>query len=386
MRFGNVVIAGVHATRQARRLPGLTSMDVTVGAVNGALQDAGLTWEEVDGWAVDWPGPTGQPYESGCWAKYAGANARYVTSNVADSSGVRGVLKAAAAIETGLCDVAVVGGGVAGVRAPRAGGPLVGAELGMEFVDRWGAASIPRFALVAQRHMHSFGTTPEQLAQAAATVRNHGHANPEAVMFGKGPYSIEQILASPMISSPFHLLDVCILAEGGAAVVLARKDRARDLRAAPISIIGGALEYVDAPQVELPTWERTGRLGTHAAARAFGMAGVRPYETDVFNVYDPNSFEIVRHIEALGLCGEGEGGPYVASGAIGLDGATPVNTDGGLLSYTWLFTQQTTLKIVESVRQLRGTARNQIADVEIAVATNGGAATGQYGCAIMARA
>jgi acetyl-CoA acetyltransferase len=384
MAFNNVVIAGVYATRQARALPGQTSMDVCVEAAEGALADAGLAWEDVDGFAFDWPGPTGQAYDSGCWAKYTGHNASYVTGTIADSCGVRGLLKAAAAIEAGLCDVALVGGGVAGVRT--AGGPLVGAELGLEFMDIWGAGSVPRFALSATRHMHLFGTRPEHLAGVAATIRNHGHFNPEAVMFGKGPYTAEQVLASPVISTPFHLLDVCIMSEGGCAIVLTSKARACDLRSIPVAIIGGALEMVDASQVEVPTWERVGHLGRDAARRAYGMAGISAQDVGVFNVYDPNSFEVIRQMEVLGLCGLGEGGDYCNSGAIALDGAKPVNTDGGLLSYTWLYTQQTTLKVVESVRQLRGTAANQVADVHIAVATNGGTATGQYGCAVLAKA
>lgn len=378
MRNRRVAVAGVHLTEQARRLPGRTSFDVCLEAVTGALEDAGLTFADVDGAAIDWPGPGGQRDESGCWQPFAGRDLRYTTASVADSSGVRGVLKAAAAVAAGLCDVAVVGGGRAGVD-PSAG--MVGADLGMEFVDPWGATSIPRFALVAQRHMARYGTRPEHLATVAATIRNHGHANPEAVMYGRGPYTPEDVLASPLISTPFHLLDVCIMAEGGAAVVLTTLERARDLRQAPVMLLGGSLQYADAPQVEVPTWERVGRLGADAAARTLDAAGITVEDLDVLEVYDPNSFEVIRQFEVLGLCPEGEGGRYVADGRFGLDGKLPTNTDGGLLSFTWLYTQQTTTKVIESVRQLRGTARNQVAGAELAVATNGGSATGQYACA-----
>lgn len=377
-----VAIAGVHLTKQARSLPDRSSFDVCHEAVTGALADAGLTAADVDGWAVDWPGPSGQPYESGSWAKFAGANAGYTTSGVADSSGVRGVLKAAAAISAGLCDVAVIGGGRAGI-ASSAG--MVGADLGLEFVDLWGATSVPRFALVASQHMHRFGTTSEQLALVAAGIRNYGSRNPEAVMYGKGPYSVEDVLASRVVATPFHLLDICIMAEGGAAVVLTTLERARDLKQKPVVLLGGGLEYVDAPQVEVPIWERVGHLGAAAARRCFDTAGVTIDDVDVLNIYDPNSFEVIRQFETLGLCAEGEGGAYAQTGAFSLDGKLPTNTDGGLLSFTWLYTQQTTVKVIESVRQIRGTARNQVPGVNVAVATNGGSATGQYACAAFGR-
>jgi acetyl-CoA acetyltransferase len=378
MHMRKVAVAGVYLTRQARSLYGRTSFDVTLEAVTGALDDAGLTFGDVDGVAVDWNGPGGQADESGSWTPFVGHNLAYTTSSIADSSGVRGVLKAAAAVASGLCDVAVVGGGRAGTSA---GAGMVGADLGLEFVDLWGATSVPRFALVAARHMARFGTKPEQLARVAATIRNHGHVNPEAVMFGKGPYTPEDVLASRLVSTPFHLLDVCIMSEGGAAVVLTTLERARDLRRPPVVLLGGGLEYASAPQVEVPTWERVGRLGASAARRCFSAASIGVADIDVLNVYDPNSFEVIRQFEALGLCGEGEGGGYVDEGRFSLDGPLPTNTDGGLLSFTWLYTQQTTVKVVESVRQIRGTAVNQVDGAEVAVATNGGSATGQYACA-----
>lgn len=378
MRAREVAIAGVYLTEQARSLPGRTSFDVSMEAVTGALDDAGLTFDDVDGAAVDWSGPGGQADESGSWAPFVGHNLAYTTSSIADSSGVRGVLKAAAAVASGLCDVAVVGGGRAGRPA---GTGMVGADLGLEFVDLWGATSVPRFALVAARHMARFGTKPEQLARVAATIRNHGHVNPEAVMFGKGPYVPEDVLASRLVSTPFHLLDVCIMSEGGAAVVLTTRERAKDLRQPPVVLLGGGLEYVSGPQVEVPTWERVGRLGAGAARRCFAAAGIGVGDIDVLNVYDPNSFEVIRQFEVLGLCGEGDGGGYVDDGGFGLGGSLPTNTDGGLLAFTWLYTQQTTVKVVESVRQIRGTAVNQVEGAEVAVATNGGSATGQYACA-----
>jgi acetyl-CoA acetyltransferase len=242
-------------------------------------------------------------------------------------------MRAAAAISYGICDVAVVGGGRAGVQATSgSNAPLSGASLGREFLDVWAASSLLRFALVAQRHMQLFGTTSGQLARIAAGIRNNGHVNPEAVMFGKGPYTVADVLASRLVTTPFHLLDICIMSEGGAAVVLTAADRAPDLRHRPVAILGGSAEYVDAPQPDVPTYERVGRVGAGAARRALASAEVDVHDIDVFGLYDPNSFEVLRQFELLGLCEEGEGGAFAETGSFELGGKHPVNPDGGLLS------------------------------------------------------
>ena len=116
------------------------------------------------------------------------------------------------------------------------------------------------------------------------------------------------------------------------------------------------------------------------------MAGVGPHDVDVFSLYDPNSFEIIRQLEALGLCGEGEGGPLAASGAIAVGGKHPVNPDGGCLSYAWNGTQQMTLKVVEAVRQLRGTAVHQVEGAELAVVGNAGSGAQHYEMSLLGRA
>lgn len=387
MRHRDVVIAGIYATEQARTLPGRTSADVCMQAVDGALTDAGLTRDDVDGIAVDWPGPVGERFESGSWAKFLAGKAAYTTATIADTNGARGIMRAAAAISYGICDVAVVGGGRAGVQpASRSNAPLSSASLGREFLDVWAASSLLRFALVAQRHMQLFGTTSEQLAGIAAGIRNNGHVNPEAVMFGKGPYTVADVLASRLVATPFHLLDICIMSEGGAAVVLTAADRAPDLRHRPVAILGGSAEYVDAPQPDVPTYERVGRVGAGAARRALASAGAGVHDIDVFGLYDPNSFEVLRQFEILGLCEEGEGGAFGETGSFELGGKHPVNPDGGLLSHSWLAGQQTTMRVIECVRQLRGTAVNQVPDAELAYAAHGGSAIGGYACIVLGSA
>jgi len=381
MSLKDVAIVGVYATEQARQHPGRTSLDLALEAIHGAVADAKLSIDDVDGIAAEWPGPGGLPRHDGAsWARVLGHPMAWTSDGLFDNSGPRGVLKAAAAISAGLCSVAVVGGGQV---ARRVGSEPIGSGDVLEFTDYVGAYVMTQFALPAQRHMHEFGTTPEQLATVAATIRNHGNINPEAVMYGRGPYTADDVLASRMISSPLHLLDCCLVAEGGAAIVLTSAERAKDLDVQPIYLLGGGMEITDPHYTQAPRLDNTGWLGQSAIDRAFRLAGCTAAEIDAFMLYDATSFEVIRQVEMLGLCERGEGGAYSTPENIGLGGRTPVNPDGGLLSYTWLGAQQMTLKIIEAVRQLRGTAVNQIPDVNLALATASASATHHYECVVL---
>jgi acetyl-CoA acetyltransferase len=295
----------------------------------------------------------------------------WTSDEITDFGSVRGVLKAAGAIATGQCEVVVLGAAQADNKLT--GGAALGTGMEYEFADPFGVYNGPHFALVATRHMHQFGTTSEQIALVSATVRNNGHTNPEAVYFGRGPYTIEDVLSSRMIVSPFHVLDMAMIACGGAALVLTTAERAADLRHPPVLILGGAREMIRAGYANPPLLREVGFLGKKATERALGMAGVKVGDLDVLSLYDPNSFEIMRQLEMLGICGEGESGPFVETGAIALDGPYPVNPDGGLLSHSWNRLAQQGLKIVEGVRQLRGDACHQVPGAEVAFVTNAGA-------------
>nr|WP_271209686.1 thiolase family protein [Rhodococcus wratislaviensis]GLK34388.1 hypothetical protein GCM10017611_12350 [Rhodococcus wratislaviensis] len=383
MPLQDVAVVGIYATEQSRALPHRTSLELAQEAVFGAIADAGLKPSDVDGVAAEWPGAGGRPGEGSSWARALGGSVRWIADSLLDTSGVRGVLKAAAAINAGLCDVAVVGGGMAGMFGPGAT-VSAGVEPG-EFTDVWGAYVVPLFALVAAEHMHRFGTTSEQLASVSATIRNNGHTNPEAIMFGRGPYTVDDVLASPMVASPLHRLDVCLSGEGGAAVVLTSMARARDLPHIPVSVLGGSMEAIGGPYFTPPSYGAVGRIGAAAAERAFAIAGRSRDDVDVLSLYDPSSFEIIRQLEVLGYCPEGEGGRYVTSESIGIVGPRPVNPDGGCLSYAWNGTQQMTLKVIECVRQIRGTAVHQVQGVETALAANAGSAAGHYELAILGK-
>jgi acetyl-CoA acetyltransferase len=385
MKHRDVAIVGVYATRQAWRIADQSPFELVCEAVDGALADAGLSRGDVDGVAVDWPGPGGVRGEASSWSRILNRDIAWTSDGMLDRAGTRGVVKAAAAISAGLCDVAVVGGGQCGTRVR---GTPVGVQGGgtLEFTDPWGAYVVPLFALVAARHMHEFGTTSRQLAAAAVTIRNYGYKNPEAVMFGRAPITVDDVLASRMVASPFHLLDCCIAAEGGGAVVLTTLERARDLPRTPIEILGAGMQFHGAPYANPNVYRDIRRLGLDAVQRAYSMAGIGVADLDVAALYDSNSFEVVRQLEIIGVCGEGEGGPYVEETGIGLGSPLPVNTDGGCLSYAWNGLHQQTLKVVEIVRQLRGEAVFQVDGAEVGIAGNAGTGAGHLELAILGRA
>ena len=378
-------IVGVYQTKQARSLPGRTSQDLVIEAVKGAIADAGLDRRDIDGAAIDWPGPGGAPRDAENWAMYLKQPLSWVDSHHLDTAGVRGVLKAAAAVEMGLCETAVVGSGRAGPFS--ADGASPGANMSMEFAEPYGSFVMAQFALVATRHMHEFGTTAEQIAGLSATIRNHGHANPEAAMFGAGPYTAADILASPLIASPFHRLDCCLINEGGCALVITTAERARDLANHPVRVLGGGMEFFQGNYANPPLYRDMRQLGKGAVQRAFGKAGVAPGDVDVFSLYDPVSFEVMRQFEMLGLCAEGEGGAFVGGGRLDLGGQCPTNLDGGMLAGSWTGTGQLTLKVIECVRQLRRVNGNrQVVDAELALVSNAGSGAQHVELMVLGRA
>lgn len=387
MSLRDVAIVGTAATQQAKSIGGdRTSMSLTIDVMDAALADAGLTRDDVDGVALEWPGSglpvLGSTGDATHWARLMGHDLSWVSDGFMDIAGIRGVLKAAAAISAGLCEVAVVGGAQTGMFS---GGP-VGLPSVLEFTDIWDAGIVPLFALVAQRHMYEFGTTSMQLATVAASIRNYGYTNPEAVMYGKPAVTTEDVLASRLVATPFHLLDLCVNAEGGGAVVLTSVERARDLRQSAVSILGGGMQLHGAPYENPPLYRELGRVGSQAAQRALTLAQVSIEDLDVLALYDPNSFEVIRTLEVLGVCPEGEGGRYVQDVGIGLESPLPVNVDGGMLSYAWNGLQHQTLRVIEVVRQLRGTAVHQVSGAQVGLAANAGSAPGHQEFVVLGKA
>jgi acetyl-CoA acetyltransferase len=233
-----------------------------------------------------------------------------------------------------------------------------------------GAASA--HALHARRHMHRYGTTSRQLGAVAVAQREHASKRPGTLGYGQ-PITIDDHQASRMVVDPFRLLDCCRDTDGGVAVLVSSTERAHDLRGPSVPILGAGCGH------NLRNWWTGEVFDQHddiapAKATAFAQAGVDITDVDVAALYDPFTISVIMQLEAYGFCGPGEGGPFVESGGIGLDGAIPTNTGGGQLSgfYATGFTA-----VTEGLRQLRGeSGATQVAGAEIALVSGHGGNVG----------
>lgn len=368
--FRDVAIVGVHNTRQARVIEGHDSQSIAMEASLGAIADAGLHPRDIDG-------VVGGLASNFLYQSRIGPAWRSLSP-----LGIPAVLEAAMAIASGLATTVLVATGEAGSYRNH-GSTAPWTRPTNEFVACYGMFTAAEFALMARRHMHMYGTTPQQMAHAAAVVRNNGSINPEAVYFGKGPFTAENVLASRMIADPFHLLECATTSEGGTALVLTSADRADDLAKDPVWLLGGGTDYYGPAYQHPPVWDLgghrrsdliAGNVGRKAAEEAFACAGLGPNEVDVCEFYDPFSFELIRQFEAYGFCGEGEGGEYVTSGVIEPGGRHPLTTDGGTMSFSHGGASvQLFQRLVRGVQQLRGECRSaQVVGAEVAMCTGGG--------------
>jgi len=359
---GTATIVGAYNTKQARVLPGETSYSITLKAVQGALADAGLGLSDVDGLNV----LPGLQYRNGSDAfGYALGIPTFWVGTAAP--GPASVAEAALAIEAGMCTTVVIASGQAQVHTDKDSvAPWTRPE--NEFVECWGLMTPAEFALAAREYMHRFSVTQEQISYVASVIRNNGSRNPEAVYYGRGPFTTEDILASRMIADPYHLLDCCTTGEGGSALVLTSAERARDLPNRGVRVLGGGWDSWGPSYTHPPTYDQTAMWGRKAADAAFARAGLEREDIDVYEFYDNFSWEIIRYFEALRYCDVGEGADLVANGAIEVGGRYPVVTDGGTMSHSHTGESQRIQRVVQAVRQLRGTsAANQVEGAETAV-------------------
>ena len=292
-----------------------------------------------------------------------------MTLHIGGASGIAGIQDAAMAVASGVANNVVVVSGRNGSSMHRVSqaqaargiqAPHRQQMISMEFEGVYGA-NVPMqfYALIAQRHMHLYGTTSEQLGAVAVTMRRHAGMNEKAIM--TAPITIDDHQASRMITTPFHLFDCCIETDGSTAVVVSSAERAADAKRTPARILGIAEGHPDSPSSTATRVDHT-RIGiSKAAPRAFAMAGLTPQDLKLAMLYDPFTFIPIYTLENLGVVGPGEGGPFAAEGHIGLGGRLPVNTHGGLHSQA--HSQSGLNHVAEAVKQLRGIAgRAQVAD------------------------
>jgi acetyl-CoA acetyltransferase len=360
-----VAIAGVGASPQGR-LPGSSAITLGVEAFKRALDDAGLKKSDIDG-LLTMPGTT-SPEGSLHYLRLGetlGIDPKY-TGSMTMGGGTAGALvqMAAMAIHAGLAThVACVFGDSAktgGSRFSRASG----------WGDSWGIwgmfAAAANSAIAASRHMALYGTTSRQLGEVAVACRKHASLNPDAVM--REPITIEDHQSSRWVVEPFHLLDCCLISDGGVCVIVTSLERAKDLRKPPVRIAGMGQAYTT-QNMEREDWWYVPHQ-KDALARAFAMAGVGPRDIDVAQLYDNFTMSVLLWLEHAGFCKVGEAGAFVEGGRIQLGGELPVNTAGGNLSESYM---EGWLHIVEGVRQIRGECGpRQVAGAETCLVTGRG--------------
>jgi len=345
---GQVAIAGVyeHPTRWA---PDKTEPQIMAESARGALADCGLGLDDVDGLFAAGIGMGIMGVVN--LAEYLDIKPDYLDgTNIGGSSFVAHVSHAAAAIHAGMCEVALVlYGSTAASNAMAIGTGMGGAnrDPAGAFVGPYGMTTVGSYAMVAQRHMQTYGTRSEQLAQIATTMRRHASLNPHAKM--RDPIEVEDVLSSRIISSPLHLLDCCIISDGGGAVVVTSVERARDLKKEPV-IVQGCGEAVCHQELGRP--DLLTIAARQSGEKAFRMAGLTRDDVDFCTIYDSFTITVLVTLESLGFCKPGEAGAFVENGRIGLGGALPVNPDGGGLSSNHPGMRGIFL-VIEAVRQLR---------------------------------
>lgn len=390
---GAACIAGIyeHPTRKA---DGLSVLRLHADVAKGALEDAGLTRDDVDGYfcAGDAPG-----LGTTTVAEYLGLKLSHVDSTECGGSApILHVAHAAAAIKAGRCNVALItlagrpraqiAEAQAAAKAQElAGGKAMPPRLALKPPDPdapelafelpYGPATQNLYAMVAQRHMHEFGTTSEQLAWIKVAASHHAQHNPNAML--KNVVTVQDVLASPMVADPLHKLDCCVMSDGGGALIVTRPEIARELAAKnsrPLVRVRGAGE---APKHNGRSVDLTYSAAIWSGQRAFLEAGVTPQDIQYASLYDSFTITVLMQLEDLGFCKKGEGGKFVMDGnLISGVGRLPFNTDGGGLCNNHPANRGGMTKVIEAVRQLRGQAHPavQVKDCKLAIANGIGGA------------
>jgi acetyl-CoA acetyltransferase len=350
-------VVGVGTTAFGK-LPGLTADDLGGWALREALDDAGLTAGDVDGLITS----RVSSYEA--IAAAHGIQPRWVTHLPAEGrmAGVA-VHTALAALATGQCrTVALVyGNDGASAGATYGGGVGEGYGTSASLVAPYGMTSPGAFyAMMLQRHRARYGTTEEQLATVSTTFREHAGLNPGAVM--RKPVSLEDYLASRFVVEPMHLLDYCLINDGGAAMVLTVPVAAPDHPKPPVYVLGAA-QSAQLVESDFPPDDFWAGALAAVGARAWAAADRDRADVDALMIYDNFSPNVLFTLEGLGYCAPGEAGEFIQGGRIGLGGELPINTSGGHLSESYM---QGWALAVEAVRQLRGECGpRQVADASL---------------------
>jgi acetyl-CoA acetyltransferase len=370
LRRGGAAIVGAAESDLGQVGPGFNVIDLMAQGITRALDDCGLALKDVDGLIS---ACTQSRTSALNLSEYLGISPNFIDSTiVGGSSFMFHVGHALAAIQLGLCEVAVIAYGSTQRSIGRQNASV--REINPYETPYRPFLPSTAYALAASRHMHQFGTTREQMAEVAVAARQWALKNP--VAWEKKPLTVEEVLGARMVSYPFTVRDICLVTDGGGAIVLVSPERAKSLKKPPVYVLGQG-EYITHANISsMPDLTVTG--APESGRRAYAMAGLAAKDIDVVELYDAFTINTILFLEDLGFCKKGEGGAFVSGGRIAPGGALPVNTNGGGLSYCHPGMYGLFL-LVEAVRQLRGECGDrQIAGAKTAIAHgNGGVLSSQ---------
>jgi acetyl-CoA acetyltransferase len=370
LKRGGAAIVGVAESDIGQVGPGFNVIDLMAQGITRALDDCGLGLKDVDGLICATTQSRTSPLNL---AEYLGISPAYIDGTIiGGSSFMFHVQHAMAALQLGLCNVAVIAYG----STQRGIGRQSASVREVNPYETPYRPFLPStaYALAASRHMHEFGTTREQMAEVAVAARQWALKNP--VAWEKKPLTVEEVLAARMVSYPFTVRDICLVTDGGGAIVLVSPERAKSLKKKPVYVLGQGQHITHANISSMPDLTVTGAL--ESGRQAYAMAGLAAKDIDVLELYDAFTINTILFLEDLGFCKKGEGGAFVTGGRIAPGGSLPVNTNGGGLSYCHPGMYGLFL-LIEAVRQLRGECGDrQVKGAETAIAHgNGGVLSSQ---------
>jgi acetyl-CoA acetyltransferase len=351
-------------------------------AAREALCEAGLGFRDVDALFTNYMGEEGSVQ----LGEYLGVQPRYAeSSDMGGASFEFFVHHAMVAVATGRCEVALVGyaSRQRSRRNRKKSASALDGSLAAQFETPYGIHfPIGHYALSAARYMYQYGAKLEHLAEVAVAARQWAALNPKAWV--RDPLTIDDVMASPLLCDPLRKADCCLVTDGGGAIVVASKERARNAAKRPVRVLGAGESHMQWHVAQCP--DLTITPGLASGRDAFGMAGIVPGDVDVFEPYDNFTHSVLLYLEDLGFCRKGEAGAFVAEGRLRPGGSLPSMTSGGGLSYCHPGALGILL-LIEAVRQLRGEAGDrQVPDAEIAVAHGtGGLAFSTASTVVLAR-
>jgi acetyl-CoA acetyltransferase len=373
-----VIIAGAAETDQVGKLPGHSTLQLHLESALNALADAGLTTKDIDGiGTVSTPGPVQIAHSLGITPRWMDGTA------VGGTSFLLHVRHAAAAIRAGHASTVMITHGESGrsrVGAPRwAPSP---SSIHGQFEAPFGTAGpVTSFTIPVLRYMKEYGLTHEQLAYVAVAQRRWAAKNPRAMY--RDPITVDDVLASRIVAYPFHLLECCLVTDGGGALIVTSADRAGDFPKPAVHVLGTG-ESAETPLISQMEDFTQSRAFLLAGQAAFAEAGITPADVDHLMIYDAFAHVPIYGLEALGFVKKGEGGPFIGEGNTEPGGSLPLNTNGGGLSYTHTG-MYGMFAITEAVRQVRGEAAAQVADPEISVVLGNGGMFATAGVLVLGR-